>query len=104
VRPFEIKPQTRDKYSKSLEPDEIEEILMGEESDEKLEETDKVMEPRVRSSSSLEDEDDNEEAEVMFRATIAGDSSNVLDFTGPPNRINRSPTPNMNAESYSFKS
>jgi hypothetical protein len=59
------------------------------------------MEPRVRSSSSLENEDDNEEAEVTFRATIAGDSSNILDFTGPPNRINRSPTPNMNAESSS---
>jgi hypothetical protein len=37
--PFEIDPQKRDKYSKSLEPDEIEEVLMDEESDEELEET-----------------------------------------------------------------
>jgi hypothetical protein len=35
------------------------------------------MEPRVQSSSSLEDEDGTEETEATFRATIAGDSSNV---------------------------
>ena len=98
-----MEPQKRAKCSKSLEPDEIEKVLMDEESDEKLEETDKVMEPRVQSSSSLEDEDDTEETEVTFRATIAGDSSNVLDFTGPPNCTNRSATSDINAES-SFQS
>jgi hypothetical protein len=40
------------------------------------------MEPRVQSSSSSED-DNTEEIEVTFRATRAGDSSNVLYFTGP---------------------
>jgi len=87
-----VEPQKRAKYSKSCEPDEIEEVLMDEESDEELEETNKVMEPLVQSSSSLEDADDTEETEVKFRATISGDSSNVLDFTGPSNGINRSAT------------
>lgn len=41
--PFEIEPRKRAKYSKSLEPDEIEEVPM----DEELEETDEMMEPRV---------------------------------------------------------
>ena len=50
------------KCSKSLDPDEIEEVLM----DEELEDTDEVVEPRVQSSSS-EDEDDAEETEVAFR-------------------------------------
>ena len=45
------------------------------------------MEPRVQSSSS-EDEDDAEVTKVAFRATIAGDSSNFLNFTGPPNGVN----------------
>ena len=67
-----MEPHKWAKYSKSLDPDEIEEVLMDEESDE-LE--DEVMEPRVQSSSSSEDEDDMEETEVAFRAARAGDSS-----------------------------
>jgi hypothetical protein len=35
------------KYSKSLNPDEIGEVLIDEDSDEELEERDKVIEPRV---------------------------------------------------------
>ena len=42
-----MEPQKRAKLSKSLDPDEIEEVLMDEESDEELEE--EVMEPRVQS-------------------------------------------------------
>jgi hypothetical protein len=99
-----MEPQKRAKYSKLLEPDEIKEVLMDEESDEELEGTDKVMEPRVQSSSSLEGEDDNKETEVTFRVTIAGDSSNVLDFTRPPNGIKRSATSDINAESSPFQS
>jgi hypothetical protein len=84
-----MEPHKRAKYSKSLYPDEIKEVLMDEESDEELEDTDEVVEPRVQSSSSSENEDDTEETEVAFRATKAGDSSNFLNFTGPPNGINR---------------
>jgi hypothetical protein len=47
---------------------------MDEESDEELEDRDKVVEPGVQSSSS-EDEDDAEETEVAFRTARAGDSS-----------------------------
>jgi hypothetical protein len=64
----------RVKYSKSLDPDKIEEVLMVEESDEKLEDRDEVVEPRVQSSSSSEDEDDAKESNVAFRATTGGDS------------------------------
>jgi hypothetical protein len=42
--PLEIEPQKRARYSKALEPDEIEEVLMDEESDEELEETDELIE------------------------------------------------------------
>ena len=67
-----MEPQKRAKLSKSLDPDEIEEVLMDEESDEELE--DKVMERRVQSSSSSEDEDDEEETEVAFQAARADTS------------------------------
>jgi hypothetical protein len=83
-----MEPYKRAKHSKSLDPGEIEEVLMDEESEEELEE--EVMEPGVQSSSSSEDEDDAEETEVAFRAARAGDSSNFLNFTGPPNGVNRS--------------
>ena len=62
----------RAKCSKSLDPDEREEVLMDEESDEELEDTDKVVERRVQSSSTSEDEDDAEETEVAFWAKRAG--------------------------------
>ena len=93
-----MEPQKRGKYSKLLEPEEIEEILMVEDSDEELEETDK----RTQSSSSSEDEDNTEETEVVFRTRRAKDSSNVFDFTGPPSGVNRSVAPNINAESSSL--
>ena len=89
----------RAKCSKSLDPDEIEEVLMDEESDEELEDRDEVVEPRVQSSSSSEDEDDAEETEVAFRAKRAGDSSNFLNFTGPPNGVDQSAASDINAES-----
>jgi hypothetical protein len=47
-----VEPQKRAKYSKPLEPDEVQEVMMDAESDEELEETDEMMEPRVQSSSS----------------------------------------------------
>ena len=46
-----MEPQKRAEYSKPLEADEIEEVIMDEESDKELEEADELMEPRVQSSS-----------------------------------------------------
>jgi len=46
-----MEPHKRAKYLKSLDPDEIEEVLMDEKSDEELDERDKVMEPHVQYSS-----------------------------------------------------
>jgi len=68
-----MEPHKQAKYSKSLNPDEIEEVLLDEDSDDGLEDRDKVVEPHVQSSSSSEDEDDAEETEVAFRATRARD-------------------------------
>jgi len=93
---FKMEPQKQAKHSKSLDPDEIEEVLM----DEELE--DEVMEPHVQSSSSSEDEDDAEETEVAFRAARAGDLSIFFNFTGPPYGINRSAASDINAESSPF--
>ena len=97
-----MEPHKRAKYSKSLDPDEIEEVLLDEDSDEELEDRDEVVEPRVQSSSSSENEDDAEETEVAFRTTRAGDSSNFLNFTGPPNGVKRSAALDINAESSPF--
>ena len=77
---------------------------MDEESDEELEDTDEVVEPRVHSSSFSEDEDDAEEPEVAFRATKARDSSNFLYFTGPPIGVNRSAASDINTQSLPFQS
>ena len=78
-----MEPQKWGKYSKLLKPEEIEEVLMGEDSDE-LEWVDE----RVQSSSSSEDEECTKETEVMFRTRRAEDSSNVFEFTGPPHGVN----------------
>jgi hypothetical protein len=96
-----MEPQKRAKYSKPLEPDEIEEVLMDEESDEELEETDELMEPRVQFSSA-EDEDNTEDTEVTFRSRTAGDPSNVFDFTGPPKGVIRSAASDIYEESSPF--
>ena len=63
-----MEPHKQTKYSKSLDPDKIEEVLKDEESDEELEVRDEVMEPRVQSSSS-KDEDDAEETKIAFQDT-----------------------------------
>jgi hypothetical protein len=92
-----MEPDKRAKYSKSLDPDKIEEVLMDEDSDEELEDRDEMMESRIQFSPSSEDEEDTEEIEVTFRATRPGDSSNILDFTGPPSSVNRSVASDINA-------
>jgi hypothetical protein len=92
-----MEPHKRAKYSKSPDPDEIEEVLMDEESDEELEDRDEVVEPRVQSSSS--EDGDAEDTEIAFWATRARDSS---DFTGPPNGVNQSAASDTNAEFSSF--
>ena len=73
-----MEPQKRGKYSKPLKPEEIEEVLMDEDSDEELEEIDE----RMASFSSSEDEDNTEETEGMFQTRKAEDSSKVFDFNG----------------------
>ena len=75
---------------------------MDEESDEELEDRNEVVEPCVQSFLSSEDEDDAKETEVAFQATRAGDSSNFLNFTGPPNGVNQSAASDINAESSPF--
>ena len=65
-----MEPHKQAKYSKSLDPDEIEEVLLDEDSDEELEDRDEVVELCVQSSSSSENEDDAEETEVAFRTNI----------------------------------
>ena len=70
----------RAKYSKSLDPDEIEEVLLDEDSDEELEDRDEVVEPRVQSSSSSENEDDAEKTEAAFQTTILQISWILLDL------------------------
>jgi hypothetical protein len=74
-----MEPHKQAKYSKSLDPDEIEEVLKDEESHEELEDRDEVVEPRVQSSSSS-DEDDAEETEVVFRATRVRGFVKFLEF------------------------
>ena len=79
--------QKRGKYSELLEPEEIEEVLIAEDSDEELEGIDEHM----QSSSSSEDEDSTKETEVMFRTRRAED--------GPPHGVTHSVAPDINAES-----
>ena len=45
-----MEPHKRAKYSKSIDPDEIEEVLLDEDSDEELEDREEVVESRVQSS------------------------------------------------------
>jgi hypothetical protein len=70
--------------------------------DEESEETDELVESSVQSSLSSEDEDNTEETEVTFRDRRARDSSNIFDFTGAPNGVNRSAASDINAESLPF--
>jgi hypothetical protein len=54
-----MEPHKGAKYSKSLDPEEILEVLMEKESDEEFEDGDEVVERGVQSSSSSEDEHDD---------------------------------------------
>jgi hypothetical protein len=97
-----LEPHKQAKYSKSLDPDEIEEVLMAEKSDEELEDRYKVVEPHVQSSSSSEDDDGAKEIKVTFRATRARDLSNFFHFTEPRNGVIQSAASDINAESSPF--
>ena len=99
-----MKPHKQAKNSKSLDPDKIEELLMDEQSDEELEDRDEVVDLRVQSSSTSDDEDDVEGTKVAFRTTRAGDSSNFLNFTAPPNGINSSAASDINESLLPFQS
>jgi hypothetical protein len=95
-----MEPQKRAQYSKRLDAEEIEEVMTEVESDEDLEELNELIEPCENTSSSSGNQ--AEEVEIMFPARRPGDSPKVLDFTGPPSRINRSAAPNINAQSSPF--
>ena len=99
-----MKPHKQAKNSESLDPDKIEELLMDEQSDEELEDRDEVVDLRVQSSSTSDDEDDVEGTKVAFRTTRAGDSSNFLNFTAPPNGINSSAASDINESLLPFQS
>jgi hypothetical protein len=93
-----MEPQKRARYSKHLDAEELEEILMEDESDEELE----IESQENMSSSSSSSDNEAEETEIRFRERKPGDSPKVLDFTGPPSGISRSAAPNINAESSPF--
>lgn len=76
MEPFKIKPQKWAANLKPLEPDEIEEVLIGEESD--AQELDEMVEPLVHSCSYQQDKDITEEIEVMFQVKRARDVSEIL--------------------------
>ncbi|PNF40877.1 hypothetical protein B7P43_G15531 [Cryptotermes secundus] len=77
-----MEPQKRAQYSKLLNAEELDEILMKKESDDELEELNEFIEPR-----------ENRRPE---------DSPKLLDFTGPLSGINRSAAPNINLQSSPF--
>jgi hypothetical protein len=99
-----MEPQKRARYSKFLDAEELEEIMMEEESDEELEEFNEFIEPteNILSLSSSSSSNEAEEREVRFRDRRPEDSQKVLDFTGPLSGINRSAAPNINAQSSPF--
>jgi hypothetical protein len=87
------------RYSKCLDAEEIEEILMEEESGNELEELNEFFEPRENISSSINEAD---KVEIGFHARRPGDSPMVLDFIGPPSGINRSAATNITAQPSPF--
>jgi hypothetical protein len=90
--------QKRTRYSKRLSAEEIEEIMMEDESDEVLEELNEFIEPYENVSSSSSG-NEAEDVEISFRVRRLRDSPKVLDFTGPPSGINRSAALNINVKS-----
>jgi len=82
-----VKPQKRAKYSKPLDADEIEEVIMDEESDKELEETERTDGTLCAVFLIPEDEDKTEETEVTFatrRAGVSQTSSILLDLQMAP--------------------
>jgi tellurite resistance protein len=84
-----MEPQKRARYSKFLDAEELEEIMMEEESDEELEELNEFIEPTENistssSTSSSSSSNEAEEREIRFHDRRPEDSPKVLDFTGPP--------------------
>jgi hypothetical protein len=67
-----MKPQKYARYSKRLDAEEIEEVMMEEESDEELEELSEFIEPCENTSLAAVNE--AEGVEIMFRARRPGDS------------------------------
>ena len=92
------------RYSKSMESPEIVEILMEDESDEELEELNKLIEDSLNASSSSPSPSSSVEEEigVEFRHRRETDTASIHDFTGLPNGIKQSAVPNISPESSPF--
>jgi hypothetical protein len=65
-----MEPRKRMKYSKLLEPEEIQELIMEEESDEEVDINDSIEPHRIvsYSSSSSSSEEDDDDLDIQFRA------------------------------------
>ena len=75
-----MEPQKRERYSKSMELPEIVEILMEDESDEELEELNKLTEGSQNASSSPPpSSSDEEEIEIEFRHRRETDAVSIHD-------------------------
>jgi hypothetical protein len=102
----EMEPQKRVRYSKLMELPEIEEILMEDESDEELEELNKLIEGTQNASSPasshLPPSSDEEEKQIEFRGRRETDTAYIHDYTGLPNGVKLSAAPNISPEATSF--
>ena len=100
-----MEPRKRATYSKSMESPEIVEILMEDESEEELEELNKLIEGSQNASSSASPpppSSDEMEIEIEFRHRRETDSASIHDVTGLPNGIKQSAVPNISPESSPF--
>jgi len=90
-----------------MELPEIVEILVEDESDEELEELNKLIEGNQNASSSASfspppSSSDEEEIEIEYRHRREIDIASIHDFTGLPNGIKQSAAPNTSPEQYFF--
>jgi hypothetical protein len=88
-----MEPQKRARYSNRLDAEELEEILMEEESHEESMSSLNLVKISLSSSSSSGNE--AEDVDIRFRARRPRDSPKVLDFTDSPSGINRSAASNI---------
>jgi len=81
---------------------EIVNILMKDESDEELEELNKLIKGSQNASSPPPPSSDEEEIEIEFSHRRETDTASIHDFSGLPNGIKQSAVPNISPESSPF--